>query len=320
MATVTRADLAAAVREEAGLRKRDAAELVDTLIEAICERLAAGEPVGISGFGSFSVRDKRERTRAQSQDRGGGADRGPAGGDLPGVRETEEARDGGDGPRGGRRIGEPGPAAPGRTGRTIIVPSFESAEGRRDCGRDSIGQDRRERVDRRAAAQAQRAEEVGRRRNRRARLRRVAGVAGRCRAQGGRERGADRGRAVAPGSRRARWRSRAAATASGAGAAASLSSLRGRRPSGAALAERGERDPASPLQRALFLGAREPEALAGSRASLHFGPARVPSHRRHCCGKAVSVSARSGTLERISTWSGRSLAKARQAATSASVS
>ena len=62
MATVTRADLAAAVREETGLRKRDAAELVDALIEAICERLAAGEPVGISGFGSFSVRDKSERT------------------------------------------------------------------------------------------------------------------------------------------------------------------------------------------------------------------------------------------------------------------
>lgn len=62
MATVTRADLAAAVREEAGLRKRDAAELVDTLVEAICERLAAGEPVGISGFGSFSVRGKSERT------------------------------------------------------------------------------------------------------------------------------------------------------------------------------------------------------------------------------------------------------------------
>ena len=62
MTTVTRADLAAAVCEEAGLRKRDAAELVDMLVEAICERLAAGEPVGISGFGSFSVRDKSERT------------------------------------------------------------------------------------------------------------------------------------------------------------------------------------------------------------------------------------------------------------------
>ncbi len=62
MATVTRADLAAAVREEAGLRKRDAAELVDTLVEAICERLAAGEPVGISGFVTFDLRDKSERT------------------------------------------------------------------------------------------------------------------------------------------------------------------------------------------------------------------------------------------------------------------
>ena len=62
MATVTRADLAAAVCEEAGLRKRDAAGLVDMLIEAICERLAAGEPVGISGFGAFELRDKSERT------------------------------------------------------------------------------------------------------------------------------------------------------------------------------------------------------------------------------------------------------------------
>ena len=62
MATVTRADLAAAVREEAGLRQRDAAELVDMLLEAICERLAAGERVGISGFGTFELRDKSERT------------------------------------------------------------------------------------------------------------------------------------------------------------------------------------------------------------------------------------------------------------------
>ena len=58
---MTRADLAAAVEEEAGLRKRDAAELVDALFEAICERLAAGEPVGISGFGAFALRDKGER-------------------------------------------------------------------------------------------------------------------------------------------------------------------------------------------------------------------------------------------------------------------
>ena len=79
MATVTRADLAAAVREEAGLRKRDAAELVDTLVEAICERLAAGESVGISGFGGFSVRDKSERTGRNPRTGEGDADHGPGG-------------------------------------------------------------------------------------------------------------------------------------------------------------------------------------------------------------------------------------------------
>ena len=62
MATVTRADLAAACARRPDCATRDAAELVDLLVEAISERLAAGEPVGISGFGSFSVRGKRERT------------------------------------------------------------------------------------------------------------------------------------------------------------------------------------------------------------------------------------------------------------------
>ena len=61
MATVTRAGLREAVHQEIGLPGREAAELVDTVIEAIAERLAAGEPVKISGFGSFSVRDKGPR-------------------------------------------------------------------------------------------------------------------------------------------------------------------------------------------------------------------------------------------------------------------
>ena len=61
MATVTRADLADAVHTEIGLPRRDAAELVDTVIEAIAERLEAGETVMISGFGSFTLRDKAPR-------------------------------------------------------------------------------------------------------------------------------------------------------------------------------------------------------------------------------------------------------------------
>ena len=61
MATVTRADLTDAVHREIGLRRRDAAALVDTVIETIAERLEAGEGVKISSFGRFAVRDKSQR-------------------------------------------------------------------------------------------------------------------------------------------------------------------------------------------------------------------------------------------------------------------
>ena len=61
MATVTRAVLTEAVHREIGLPQREAAALVDAVIEAIAERLEAGETVKISGFGSFSLRDKGPR-------------------------------------------------------------------------------------------------------------------------------------------------------------------------------------------------------------------------------------------------------------------
>ena len=62
MATVTRADLARAVSEEAGLPYREARVLVDMLIEEMAARLAAGEEVKLSSFGSFNLRDKAGRT------------------------------------------------------------------------------------------------------------------------------------------------------------------------------------------------------------------------------------------------------------------
>ena len=61
MATVTRAGLSDAVQREIGLSHGEARELVDAMIETICERLAAREPVMISGFGTFIVRDKGAR-------------------------------------------------------------------------------------------------------------------------------------------------------------------------------------------------------------------------------------------------------------------
>ncbi len=61
MATVTRAGLARAVHHKTGLPQSEAAALVETVIETIAERLTAREAVGISGFGSFGVRDKGPR-------------------------------------------------------------------------------------------------------------------------------------------------------------------------------------------------------------------------------------------------------------------
>ena len=61
MATVTRADLTDAVHKEIGLSRRDAAALVDTVIETIAERLEAGEDVKISSFGRFTARNKGQR-------------------------------------------------------------------------------------------------------------------------------------------------------------------------------------------------------------------------------------------------------------------
>ena len=61
MATVTRADLSKSVLREIGLSRRESAEIVDSIIEAIADRLEAGEVVKISGFGTFTLRDKGER-------------------------------------------------------------------------------------------------------------------------------------------------------------------------------------------------------------------------------------------------------------------
>ena len=61
MAAVTRVGLRDAVHRETGLPLREAAEIVDAVIEAVAERLVAGEPVKLSGFGTFSVRAKGAR-------------------------------------------------------------------------------------------------------------------------------------------------------------------------------------------------------------------------------------------------------------------
>jgi integration host factor subunit alpha len=59
--TLTRADLAESLHREVGLSRADAARLVEQILSHMCEALAEGQNVKISGFGSFILRDKGER-------------------------------------------------------------------------------------------------------------------------------------------------------------------------------------------------------------------------------------------------------------------
>ncbi|MDB2437518.1 integration host factor subunit alpha [Hellea sp.] len=59
--TVTRADLAEAVYREIGLSRSESSELVESVIDHVSEALLRGEQVKLAGFGTFSLRDKKER-------------------------------------------------------------------------------------------------------------------------------------------------------------------------------------------------------------------------------------------------------------------
>ncbi len=59
--TLTRADLTEAVYEEVGLSRNESAQLVESVLQMVMDRLIAGENVKISSFGSFLVREKGER-------------------------------------------------------------------------------------------------------------------------------------------------------------------------------------------------------------------------------------------------------------------
>ena len=59
--TVTRAHLSEAVYQEVGLSRNESAELVESILREISDTLTKGEPVKISSFGSFSVRQKGQR-------------------------------------------------------------------------------------------------------------------------------------------------------------------------------------------------------------------------------------------------------------------
>ncbi len=56
-----KADIASLLYERHGIPKREAAAIVELILEEIKEALANGEEVKIAGFGNFTVRQKSER-------------------------------------------------------------------------------------------------------------------------------------------------------------------------------------------------------------------------------------------------------------------
>jgi integration host factor subunit alpha len=65
--TLTKAEFVEAVYSQVGLSRRDSAEVVELLFESIKETLARGEPVKVSGFGNFVVREKKARVGRNPQ-------------------------------------------------------------------------------------------------------------------------------------------------------------------------------------------------------------------------------------------------------------
>jgi integration host factor subunit alpha len=61
MSTLTRAELVDAVHGKVGLSKADASRMVESVLDKVTDALVAGENVKLSGFGTFILRDKRQR-------------------------------------------------------------------------------------------------------------------------------------------------------------------------------------------------------------------------------------------------------------------
>jgi len=61
MATLTKAELANSLSNQVGLNKREAKEMVNAFFDELRLVLEQGQPVKLSGFGSFQLRQKSER-------------------------------------------------------------------------------------------------------------------------------------------------------------------------------------------------------------------------------------------------------------------
>ena len=59
---MTKADLIDAIAASAGSSKKDAERALQVVLSTITEKLAAGEKISLIGFGTFEVRERKEKT------------------------------------------------------------------------------------------------------------------------------------------------------------------------------------------------------------------------------------------------------------------
>lgn len=59
--TLTRADLADTINRKLGFSRAESLDLVESILRHMCQAMSRGENVKISGFGTFVLRDKKER-------------------------------------------------------------------------------------------------------------------------------------------------------------------------------------------------------------------------------------------------------------------
>ena len=58
---MTKADIIEDIYEKVGISKKETSKVIETIFDSIKETLESGENVKISGFGNFTVRQKKKR-------------------------------------------------------------------------------------------------------------------------------------------------------------------------------------------------------------------------------------------------------------------
>ena len=59
--TLTRSELAEAINHSVGLSRAESSQMVQSILDHITDSLARGEEVKLTGFGTFTLRDKNQR-------------------------------------------------------------------------------------------------------------------------------------------------------------------------------------------------------------------------------------------------------------------